>query len=147
MLGVPTPNPNPNAPKNNLKRIASLDLGVDMVMGIKPDSSSDMVVALGSLVVTTIYGTPMHVLSGYLVGLEVTRQTHFMKVALYTFLIRSLFMINIVLWCMLFDSWRPIMCGEMAALVGAACLLPVLSLFFASSPPSLSCSRVPPLLR
>lgn len=95
-----------------------------MVMGIRPDSGSDMVVALLSLVVTTIYGTPMHVLSGYLVGLEVTRQTHFMKVALYTFMIRSLFMVNIVLWCVLFDTWQPIMAGEIATPVDAVCSVP-----------------------
>lgn len=61
--------------------IILLDVLVDNLLGIEQDSFSDLVVALGALLVTTVFGTPMHVLSGYLVGLEVTRQTHFMKVS------------------------------------------------------------------
>lgn len=60
-------------------RIMVLDLVLDNLLGIEPDSFSDLLVALCALFITTIFGTPMHVLSGYLVGLEVTRQTHFMK--------------------------------------------------------------------
>lgn len=56
-----------------------LDLVLDNLLGIEPDSFSDLLVALSALFISTIFGTPMHVLSGYLVGLEVTRQTHFMK--------------------------------------------------------------------
>lgn len=95
-----------------LSRIIVLDLEIDLLLGIQADSSADMIVALLALLITTMFGTPMHVLSGYLVGLEVTRQTHFMKVALYTFLIRSLFMVNIFLWVFLFRTWQPIMAGE-----------------------------------
>ena len=56
-----------------------LDVLVDSLFGIQQDSFSDLIVALIALIITTIFGTPMHVLSGYLVGLEVTRQTHFMQ--------------------------------------------------------------------
>lgn len=57
-----------------------LDLLVDNILDIKPMSFNDLVVGLFALLVTTIFGTPLHVLSGYLVGLEVTRQTPFMQV-------------------------------------------------------------------
>lgn len=60
-------------------RIVLLDVVLDNLLGIEPDTFSDLLVALSALFITTIFGTPMHVLSGYLVGLEVTRQTHFMK--------------------------------------------------------------------
>lgn len=53
---------------------------MDDILGIKYDSWSDVLVGLFALAITTVFGTPLHVLSGYLVGLEVTRQTHFMKV-------------------------------------------------------------------
>eukprot|EP00904_Undaria_pinnatifida_P009481 jgi/Undpi1/5663/HiC_scaffold_2.g00937.m1 len=91
--------------------IILLDVMVDTLFGIKQDSFSDLIVALMALVITTIFGTPMHVLSGYLVGLEVTRQTHFMQAALYTFLIRSLFMANIGLWPFMFSTWQAIVGG------------------------------------
>lgn len=91
--------------------IIFLDIAIDSLFGIKPDSFDDLIVALIALVVTTVFGTPMHVLSGYLVGLEVTRQTHFMQAALYTFLIRSLFMANIVLWPLVFHTWQTIVGG------------------------------------
>lgn len=92
-----------------------MDRWVDMVLGIEMNSSSDWIVAMLVLLLTILFGTPMHVLSGYLVGLEVTRQTHFMKVALYTFLVRSLFMLNIFLWTAIFGAVKPIVAGEPAA--------------------------------
>lgn len=95
----------------NIPRIITLDIAVDILLDIEPDSFADAIVALLALIVTTVFGTPMHVLSGYLVGLEVTRQTHFMRAALYTFFIRSLFMVNIFVWCKLFITWQPIMIG------------------------------------
>eukprot|EP00903_Cladosiphon_okamuranus_P005554 g5530.t1 len=92
--------------------IGALDRWVDRMLGIEMNSSLDWKVAMLVLLLTVVFGTPMHVLSGYLVGLEVTRQTHFMKVALYTFLIRSLFMLNIFLWCGIFPgSVKPIVAG------------------------------------
>lgn len=57
-----------------------LDVVLDNVLDIKQDTWDDFLVGLFALVVTTTFGTPLHVLSGYLVGLEVTRQTPFMKV-------------------------------------------------------------------
>ncbi|CAM9773553.1 unnamed protein product [Ascophyllum nodosum] len=80
-----------------------LDGSWDALENIKPGSLDDLVVAIMCLIITTLFGTPMHVLSGYLIGLEVTRQTHFMKVGLFPFLLRSLFMLNIMLWLDLFD--------------------------------------------
>ena len=56
-----------------------LDGSWDALENIKPGSLDDLVVAIMCLIITTLFGTPMHVLSGYLIGLEVTRQTHFMK--------------------------------------------------------------------
>ncbi|CAM9391616.1 unnamed protein product [Ectocarpus fasciculatus] len=103
--------------------IIVLDLEVDLLLGIQPDSSADLIVALLALLITTMFGTPMHVLSGYLVGLEVTRQTHFMKVAMYTFLIRSLFMVNIFLWIFLFSTWQPIMAGLLLTNVLICCAM------------------------
>lgn len=100
-----------------MHRIGALDRWVDMVLGIEMNSSSDWIVAMLVLLLIIMFGTPMHVLSGYLVGLEVTRQTHFMKVALFTFLIRSLFMLNIFLWCAIFDSVKPIVAGESVSLL------------------------------
>ena len=101
----------------------ALDRYVHMVLGIEMNSSSDWIVAMRVLLLMILFGTPMHVLSGYLVGLEVTRQTHFMKVALYTFLIRSLFMLNIFMWCAKYTTVKPIVAGEstrqpMAGLLG-----------------------------
>lgn len=57
-----------------------LDLVLDNVLDIKQDTWDDFLVGLFALLVTTTFGTPLHVLSGYLVGLEVTRQTPFMQV-------------------------------------------------------------------
>lgn len=59
--------------------VTILDSSFDSVERIKPGSLDDLEVALVCLIITTFFGTPMHVLSGYVVGLELTRQTPFIQ--------------------------------------------------------------------
>ena len=61
------------------------DINIDAGANIKPGSLDDLEVAAICLIIVTLFGTPMHLLSGYLIGLEVTRQTTFMKASDHTF--------------------------------------------------------------
>ena len=60
------------------------DLDIGTSANIKPGSLGELEVATICLIIVTLFGTPMHLLSGYLIGLEVTRQTTFMKASDHT---------------------------------------------------------------
>ncbi|CAM9241519.1 unnamed protein product [Discosporangium mesarthrocarpum] len=67
-------------------------------LSVQREGLGDLVMGLVVLFMATAFGTPMHVLGGYLVGLEVTRQTHFLKAGLMPFVLRSFSVVQIILW-------------------------------------------------
>ncbi|CAM9536466.1 unnamed protein product [Choristocarpus tenellus] len=81
------------------------------VLDATPDGLEGLVLGILAVLIATFFGTPMHVLSGYLIGLEITRQTPFFQVALVPFVLRSLSIMQILLWCISLRQLVPIVLG------------------------------------
>ncbi|CAM9116644.1 unnamed protein product [Phaeothamnion confervicola] len=103
-----------------LTSLIVLDHVLDALIHVKHDSAADLGVGFLALLCVIACGTPLHVLSGYLIGLETTAQTPLHRVALYPFVLRTVFLYQTIGWLVLLLRLPP---GTGASAVAAAVLL------------------------